>query len=197
MGADLYIRSETEKSRKRYEKQYDAAIAKRNRLAELHPEVHCCEPNCHPDLKAAQDEVWRLSELSDGPGYFRDPYNRWSLMAQLGIDWDSLPYINIERKDGDESYTVPCLDELGAAFLAGLVETRQIGNDYAMTAQAKLGAAVLGMVSKAMPEATVTGGTPPDSLGSEDLAYFVKRKGELLAFLRLALELGEPIEVSY
>lgn len=197
MGADLYIRSETEKSRKRYEKQYDAAIAERNRLAELHPGIHCCEPDCHPDLKRAQDEVWRISGLSDGPGYFRDPYNRWSLMAQLGIDWDSLPYVEVEKSDEGETYTVTTLDPMGCAFLAGLVETRQIGNDYAMTGQAKLGAMCLGLVAAAMPEARVTGGTPPDSLGSEDLAYFVKQKGELLEFLRLAIKLGESVEVSY
>lgn len=211
MGADLYIRSLWQEGQRKHNDAYQAALAERNRLSELHPERHCTDDDCHPDLKAAQDEVWRLSDLMDGGCTWRDSYNSSNLFAQIGLGWDDVPLTELTvqsryanhpnpqyRDDSGEAYEICALDADGLRWLINELKTRQIGNDYAETSESKLGASVFAAIaSVAGPGCTVEGSPPSPNLSADDLAYFVAKKARLIAFCEKALELGEPIEVSY
>lgn len=120
-----------------------------------------------PDRDAAQAEVDRCREhLVPDTGYFRDPYNGASVMRRLGLSWTDV------ETHGD--------------WLAGdnLLRFRAL------------------VAERALPPTTLEDLTAlrchVDDDGSVERwhSYFQAQQNRLLALLDLAIELGEPIEVS-
>jgi len=77
MGADLYLRSITNKARAEYEQRFYEACRERDLL-----------PIGTPEWNTKQDEVNELFDrLYPDDGYFRDAYNDCNLLWQLGLSW--------------------------------------------------------------------------------------------------------------
>lgn len=108
MGADIYLRSVSEKARAEWEPKFNAAVAARNArypqgamLARFIPAGvkvpagTVVIPDDDP-LQKAVDEAYAKMH---GDGYFRDPYNPGGFFALLGISWwrDVVPMLT---KDG-------------------------------------------------------------------------------------------------
>lgn len=75
MGADLYIRSVTDKAREQFQPAFDDAVLRRDKA--------------HPTQREAlQSEVSRLHAMMyPEEGYFRDSYNGTSLLWALDMSW--------------------------------------------------------------------------------------------------------------
>ena len=75
MGADIYIKSISDKQREKYEKLLDEAVMKRNAAIGVMAK------------QKAQEEVDKYYDLMYARGYFRDSYNATSLFWILGLSW--------------------------------------------------------------------------------------------------------------
>lgn len=76
MGADLYIKSLTDRSRRTYKPKFETACKLRS-LAQ----------SGSPEEKMAQELVDKYYCLMYGKGYFRDSYNCWCLLWVLDLSW--------------------------------------------------------------------------------------------------------------
>lgn len=75
MGADLYIRSLNDKTKKKYEALFNDAVEKRdNAKTEKERDKH-------------QREVIKYYDLMYSKGYFRDSYNNSNLLWQFNLDY--------------------------------------------------------------------------------------------------------------
>jgi len=86
MGADLYLRSITDKARAEYGRRFQEACRERDLFAFGTPEWN-----------AKQNEVNELfDKMYPDDGYFRDAYNDSNLLWQLGLSWwkDILPMLD-------------------------------------------------------------------------------------------------------
>lgn len=86
MGADLYLRSVSEPTRVKWEPVFFAACARREKAP---TEADKAAAQCDVDL--AYDAMYPAL------GYFRDSYNRTSLMQVLGLSW----WQDVKTKDGN------------------------------------------------------------------------------------------------
>jgi hypothetical protein len=86
MGADLYIRSISDKARAEHKPAFEKAVAQRDRVKTRRAQ------------KAAQARVEAAYDRMYGQGYFRDSYNPSSLAWALGISWwrDVVPQLDDE-----------------------------------------------------------------------------------------------------
>lgn len=75
MGADLSIRSVYEPNRKKWEPVLNAAITRRD------------APSTTDKDKAQAEVDLAFDGMCPQLGYFRDPYNRLSLLDVLGLSW--------------------------------------------------------------------------------------------------------------
>ena len=76
MGADLYIRSLFDPGYEEWVQPFQDAIEKRDALPERGPKWH-----------EAQRWVEECYERMYERGYFRDPYNDWSLLRHFELSW--------------------------------------------------------------------------------------------------------------
>lgn len=74
MGADLYIKSISNKMQAKYDPLFWAAVEKRNDLQKM---------GFKAEAEKAQKEVTKYSDLMSSEGYFRDSYNGTALFAYL------------------------------------------------------------------------------------------------------------------
>ena len=120
----------------------------------------------------AQRDVIKFSNLVDSEGYFRDSYNATSLSQVLGFSWwrDVIPMLN--KKDH--------LPPTRVKKFLELVESRD-----------------LPFLNKAFLEAM---GCQVDAKGDDSVMgwnqYFLEKRTRLIAFLKKAIELKEPVECS-
>lgn len=89
MGADLYIKSMSDKARAKWNPVFEAACAERDRVS---LRMAAWGKNELPDaakkdLAAAQKKVTHTYDRMHGSGYFRDSYNATSVMWTLGLSW--------------------------------------------------------------------------------------------------------------
>src|ERR1043166_4549292 len=107
MGADLYLRPRFEQNRSRWQASLDVAVARPAQAAEVSAEQD----------QAQIDAIAAYEQLYGDDGYFRDPYNEWSVLAKFGLSWwgDIIPLL-------DES---GCLSPALAGRLLAMLEQRQ------------------------------------------------------------------------
>ena len=181
MGANLYIPSEADKAYRENVARFDFAVKNRDTAKEL---------DDAEDYKQWQEQV-ELAYRAMYPLHatWWDPYNKWSLMAQLGIDWAGLKYYIVDHGDGCAS---TFLDQANVKSLMALVAERRLGEDYAETSGNQLANMAMSLLGVSSPGPSVKG-----QMSAEDLEYFLERKKALLAFLQHALDLGEDVRVSY
>jgi len=170
MGADLYIQSRYNRLQQRHQRSFELAVARRN------------EAKTSSEHDRAQREVSRLYDAMHSPEcYHRDPYNKWGLLAQLGLSWwrDVAP-----RLEEDDSLPLEqvrwLLDEVASRRLTCQPEPTE---EQAMAAEviAELGGS----------RSTSTKAETLESFTSQDIEWFLTRKLALIRFLKTALELGE------
>jgi hypothetical protein len=89
MGADLYLEPIFTENREQWEPLFNQAVERRDQLAKDSAEH-----------KAAQAEVDRYFGWMYCRGYFRDPYNRWDMLAKFDLDWwgDIIPMLDSEGR---------------------------------------------------------------------------------------------------
>lgn len=80
MGADLYIKSVSEKMRAKYDPMFYAAVEKRNNLQRMGRKAEADE---------VQKEVTKYYDLANSEGYFRDSYNGTALFQYLYLTDES------------------------------------------------------------------------------------------------------------
>jgi hypothetical protein len=85
MGADLYLMSLHEPTRKKWDPRFDAAIAERDRHAEGTRK-----------RARAQKRVMECHGRMYGTGYLRDPYNNLDVLWKFGLSWwgDVIPLLD-------------------------------------------------------------------------------------------------------
>lgn len=88
MGADLYLKSIFERNREHYIAQFEKAVAERDGLSVGTPEYN----RAQAQAEACYEQIYAVD------GYFRDPYNGWDVLWQLGLSWwgDVLPHVDDE-----------------------------------------------------------------------------------------------------
>ena len=91
MGADLYLMSLHEPTRRLWEPRFDAAAAERDRH----------EPGT-PEHERWQKRVVKCYGKMYGAGYFRDPYNDLDVLWQLGLSYGATTFAgsSISRRSG-------------------------------------------------------------------------------------------------
>ena len=89
MGADLFIRTLFEEHRTQWERRFDRAVARRDRLQ-----------RGTAAYDAAQQHVEFCFEKLHERGYFRDPYNDWDVLWKFGLSWwtDVIPLLDDEQR---------------------------------------------------------------------------------------------------
>jgi hypothetical protein len=76
MGADLFLRSITDKAQSEWQPRAHEAMARRDALP------------AGPERNAAEAELQRcLNNMFPEEGQFRDPYNGSSILLRLGLSW--------------------------------------------------------------------------------------------------------------
>lgn len=170
MGADLYIQSNYNRLQQQYQGDFELAVAKRDRAKTA------------SEHDKAQREVSRLYDLMHSPEcYFRDPYNRWCLLAQLGLSWwrDVAP-----RLEQDDSLP---LDDV--RWLLDEVRSRRLTCQPEPTEEQAMAAEVIAELGGS--RSTSTKAETLHSYSADDVEWFVARKAALITFLESALERGE------
>lgn len=170
MGADLYIQSNYDRRQQQHQRDFELAVAKRDKA------------KTSSEHDRAQREVSRVFDLLHPPSaYFRDPYSRFSVLAQLGLSWwrDVAP-----RLEEDDSLP---LDDV--RWLLEEVRSRRLTCQPEPTEEQAMAAEVIAELGGSR-----TTGTKAETLqhySAEDVEWFVSRKAALIRFLETALELGE------
>ena len=171
MGADLFLRSEFDRLQQEHQSDFEFAVAKRDRAR---------TPGEHD---RAQGEVSRIHDLMHPPSaYFRDPYNKWSLLAQLGLSWwnDISPLLDLEDRLPLEK----------VEWLRREVLIRRLHGQGRPTFEQIVASEAIAEVC-----GDRSGGAKPDVIASytaNDLEWFVTKKAALLVFLGEALRVAEP-----
>lgn len=76
MGADMYIKSITEPARERYNPEFLELCRQRDNAKTNEEKEEC------------QKKIWECwDRMLPEDGYFRDSYNKWNLLWQLGLSW--------------------------------------------------------------------------------------------------------------
>lgn len=170
MGADLYLQSSYDRLQNQHQRQFELAVAKRD------------EAKTASEHGRAQREVSRLYDLMHSPEcYFRDPYNKWCMLAQLRLSWwqDVAP-----KLEDDDSLA---LDDV--RWLLGEVRSRRLTCQPQPTEEQAMAAEVIAELGGS--RSTSTTAETLLSFSSEDVEWFLARKLALIHFLETALALGE------
>jgi hypothetical protein len=124
-------------------------------------------------------------------GYFREAYNRYSLIAALGMDWneDVGPLLNDKGE----------LSIAGARHLLAELEVRPVSPamvDDVCAGRSRLhpGVRVMQEQLGELAENAVPGPQEGDQAFFTD--HLIKRRELLMALLRRSIELNEPLECS-
>jgi hypothetical protein len=170
MGADLYLRSNYDRLQHQHQREFELAVVKRDRAKTA------------AEHDRAQREVSRLYDLMHSPEcYFRDPYNKWCMLAQLELSWwrDVAP-----RLEEDDS--LPLSD---VQWLLREVRSRRLSCQHGPTEEQAMAAEVVAELGGS--RSTSTKAETLLSFSSEDVEWFLARKLALIHFLETALALGE------
>jgi hypothetical protein len=176
MGADLYIRSISNKATEDYQSLFNKAVAQRNALPD------------GPQHEKAQEVVEKYYNLMyDHDGYFRDSYNATSLAWALGFSWwaDVIPLLT-DFESEDAHGNIADDDDTGNLLFGENLQTFRR------------------MVAKEIkPDVTIERLRDQGALVDDDehspeawLVYFEEKRMRLLRFIDTAIALDEPIYCS-
>jgi len=171
MGADLYIEAVHEPIEKKCRPLFQKAVTERNRLGALGDKK---------GEESAQKRVDRLYKRMFSKGYFRDSYNHSSVLWRMKLSWWKDVGPKCSKKDGN-------LDIGGVQWLLEQVQSRPLK---------KL---TLEEVQKPSSMDGNRGWDEPKATQKdvdEWNRYFAKRKRALVAFLKQAITLHQPITCS-
>jgi len=89
VGADLYLEPVYTENREQWEPLFYQAVMRRDKF-----------PKGSRDAKVAQKEVERYFDKMHAQGYFRDPYNKWSVLWMLKQSWwqDVIPLLDNDAR---------------------------------------------------------------------------------------------------
>lgn len=169
MGADLYIRKVYEANRAKWEPAFLAAAHARDTA---YPTIQ----RNNPEYDALQAKVSETYDNMMSEGYFRDSYNSSSVMWQMGLSWwnDVTPLCNKKGELGMKAIKkLIAMIESRPITIQGIQESWDKANKEAIENKYKL-----------------------TESAQDWFEYFTKDRTDLLAFLRKALELKEPIDAS-
>lgn len=170
MGADLYIQSNYDRLQQQHQRDFELAVAKRDK-ARTAAEHH-----------RAQREVSRLYDAMHSPdAYIRDGYNKWCVLAQLGLSWWRDVAHRLEEDD-----SLPLED---VKWLLDEVRNRRLTCHPEPTEEQAMAAEVIAELGG--NRSTSTKGETLESFTAQDVEWFLSRKLALIQFLETALELGE------
>lgn len=170
MGADLYLRSNYDRLQRQLQSEFELAVAGRDKA------------KTSSEHDRAQREVSRLYDLMhSNEAYFRDPYNKWCMLAQLGLSWWRDVASRLEEDD-----SLP-LDDV--RWMLDEVRTRRLTCQPKPTEEQAMASEVVAELGGS--RATSTKAETLQSYSAEDVEWFVGRKAALIAFLETALDLGE------
>jgi hypothetical protein len=171
MGADLYIRSNYDRLQQLHQRQFDLAVAKRDKAKTA------------LQLDQAQREVNELyAAMHPDCAYYRDGYNRFSLLAQLGLSWWLDVAVRLEVDD--------TLGLDSVKWLHDQVRTRRITCQVKPTEEQAIAAEIVGELEGS--HSTIRSAETLTAYSADDVEWFVSRKQALITFLQTALDLGEP-----
>lgn len=192
MGADLYIMSLNNQAREKYESKWDKAVKERDSLFKLNPELGSLaisytvgytevsprqltliskDKELFDKMVKIQNKVVLYYNKMNSEGYFRDSYNVSSIMSRLGLSWwkDVVP---LKNKKGE-------------------ISVRNCKKLLAMVEDANLH-----LPTKEELIASNARIDDDEYSVAEWHKLFKKRKQMLVKFIKLAIELDEPIVAS-
>lgn len=170
MGADLYLRSTYDRLQRQHQCAFELAVSKRDTA------------KTSSEHDQAQREVSRLYDLMHAPdAYFRDPYNKWCMLAQLRLSWwqDVAP-----KLEDDDSLPLE-----HARWLLDEVRSRRLTCQPEPTEEQAMAAEVIAELGGNHSTSTKT--ETLQSYSADDVEWFVSRKAALITFLETAVALGE------
>lgn len=186
MGADLYLRSISNKAREDYQPLFDKAVKQRDAL--MDPPGSFTYNTQDPRYIKAQEIVNKYYDaMYPEDGYFRDSYNGTSLAWALGFSWwaDVIPLLSSYVSEDAEG-NVAADDNTGNLLFGENLQTFRR------------------MVAKEIqPDVTVERLRKQDCLVDDGehspetwLTYFEEKRLRLLRFIDTAVTLNEPIYCS-
>ncbi len=170
MGADLYLRSNYDRLQRQHQGAFELAVSKRDKA------------KTSSEHDRAQREVSRLYDLMHSKeAYFRDPYNKWCMLAQLRLSWWQDVAPKLEQDDS--------LPLEHVRWLLDEVRSRRLTCQPEPTEEQAMAADVIAELGGS--RSTSTKAETLQSYSAEDVEWFVARKAALISFLETALELDE------
>jgi len=180
MGADIYLESVSRKCEAKHRSAFDAAVAERDRFREdANKAAESGDETLAARLTAKADKLQERVDIAfdalQSEGYFRDSYNRSSLLWLLGLSWwgDVMERL-------DENGHLPV--ESAKWFLAEL-EKREVPS-------------VDGVRSVFEADSLFSDWENEDRTPDEWRDYFVEKRDKLIALVKQSIELDEPLLCS-
>ena len=177
MGADIYLKSVSDKARAEREPEFSAAVAVRDSLtcSPLYDPNNSFKVIGPPEYVEAQRRVNEAYNKMHKDGYFRDSYNSGSLFWLLGLSW----WTDVGDRLDDEGN----LNADGLAWLKTELETREVPNEVDIAAYfQEKGRGAWGGEGEENPK--------------ELCEYYERERQALIALVSQAQELGEPLYCS-
>jgi hypothetical protein len=170
MGADLYNYSVFNALQAQYQSKFEAAIELRN------------SAKSEKQKQNAQHQIEKLYDaMHPASAYFRDSYNGYSLLAQLGMSWwrDVLPKLDVNDQ-------LPLKD---VKWLQDEVRTRLLFCQASKSSEQEVAVQLLAGVSGSSENSDIQ---YQQEFSAEDVEYFLGRKMALILFLQTSLDKEEP-----
>lgn len=169
MGADVFLRSEFDRLQKLHQGDFELAVAKRDNA------------KTPAEQNLAQREVERIHALMHESGYFRDPYNKWSLLGQLQLSWWSDV---AKRLEPDDSLPLE-----SCIWLLEEVRSRRLSCQVQPTEEQAIAAEVVAALAGS--GSTSTNPEVIEHYSSSDLEWFLHQKWRLIQFLQDCIDRNE------
>lgn len=169
MGAEFYLRSEYDRLQKLHQSDFELAVAQRDVAKTV------------AEQNRAQREVDRIHALMHESGFFRDPYNKFSLFAQLQLShWRDLA----NRLETDDSLPLESV-----RWLLEEVRSRRLTCQVHPTEEQAIAFEVLAALTGS--DCVSTRPEVIETYSSSDLEWFLQQKRRLIRFLQDCIDRNE------
>jgi hypothetical protein len=171
MGADIYLKSKFDKNFDNVQKEIDEAETLYKVTAQ-----HSIIDVANGEESPYDTIIIPLLEKQHSVGYFRDAYNSYSLLGNLGMSWTHEVY---ERLDDKSMLSVE-----NCKWLLEEINNRRIGEEVTKEPIVARLHSMFGDVSSTV------------ELDAEKIEHLVKKKSKLANLLQDAIELKESLYCS-